>query len=169
MRRRSSCTPLYALLLLLAALLPLAPARSVIADEARTGTSFGALEVVLAFLEAHDPSYVAEDAVWQHMWQPEPLHGREAVAAMLRDFYEDGFADSHFEVHKLVADGNKVVGEGVLYGTHTGDFMGMPATGRSIELPIIAIFVVEDGSITEGRLYYDVGTMLAQLGMMEEP
>lgn len=45
-----------------------------------------------------------------------------------------------------------------------GDFMGLPATGRTIAVPAIAILRVADGKVTELRAVFDQMGMLQQLG-----
>jgi predicted ester cyclase len=57
----------------------------------------------------------------------------------------------------------------VARGTHGGDFMGMPATGREIATAAICIHRVEDGRIVEQWLVSDGVGLLQQLGMMPVP
>ena len=48
--------------------------------------------VIEAYAHSHDPKYFAEDAVFTQMAMPQPFTGREAIAGMLRLFYEDAFS-----------------------------------------------------------------------------
>jgi predicted ester cyclase len=50
-----------------------------------------------------------------------------------------------------------------LHGTHTGDFMGMPPTGKEISVMAIAILKVADGKITRLNAVFDQATMMQQL------
>lgn len=132
-------------------------------EEAREGTAAGSLEVFLEFMVAHDPAFYAEDAVFHVMAMPEPFVGREAIGAALAMFYGGAFTDTHVEARTLLADGTRVVLEFVFNGTHTGELMGLPATGRRVRVAMMGIYEIEGGSIRSGRLYYDTATMMAQL------
>jgi predicted ester cyclase len=58
-----------------------------------------------------------------------------------------------------------VVEESVLRGTHQGMLFGMPPTGRKFELPLIIVFPMKDGQILGERMYFDLRTLLKQLGL----
>jgi steroid delta-isomerase-like uncharacterized protein len=135
--------------------------------EAKRGVSAGSLEVFLAFSVDHDAAYFAEDAVLQIMADPEPIQGREAIAGVYAAFYGGSFTDTHVEVRSLLADGPRVVAEFVFNGTNTGEFMGMPPTGERISVPILGIYEIEGEHITQGRIYFDMATMMRQLGHAE--
>jgi hypothetical protein len=51
-------------------------------------------------------------------------------------------------------------------GTHEGDFLGVPASGRSIDVPGMTMFTLRDGRISNANLYLDAGMLLRQLGVM---
>jgi steroid delta-isomerase-like uncharacterized protein len=135
--------------------------------EAKMGVSAGSLEVFLAFIVDHDPAYYAEDATFQIMADPEPLEGREAIAGLFGALYGGSFTDTHVEIRSVIADGPRVVLEFVYNGTNTGEFMGLPATGERVSVPIMGIYEIEGDSITHGRIYFDMGTMMRQLGHAE--
>jgi predicted ester cyclase len=40
----------------------------------------------------------------------------------------------------MVSQGNTVVAEATITGTHKGEYLGIPATGKSIELPFVHIY-----------------------------
>jgi predicted ester cyclase len=79
------------------------------------------------------------------------------------------FPDGKIELLNLVAQGDLVVGEFTGRGTHTGvlkDPTGeIPATGRRVEMSFVEVYRVRNGKISEGRLYFDTGTVMAQLGI----
>lgn len=121
-----------------------------------------------AYAVAHDASHYAEDATFTDMTNPgQPLVGREAIAAMLGTFYGGAFSEAHGSEDELLIDGNRVMLEFTFTGTHTGDFYGIPATGRQVELQLMSVYHVEDGLIRWARLYYDSASMLRQLGVIE--
>jgi len=157
---------LFVVSLLLAAPLALAQTSEGLA-EAKAGVSAGSLEVFLAFIVDHDPAYYAEDATFQIMADPEPLEGREAIAGLFGALYGGSFTDTHVEIRSVLADGPRVVLEFVYNGTNTGEFMGLPATGERVSVPIMGIYEIEGESIMHGRIYFDMGTMMRQLGHAE--
>jgi predicted ester cyclase len=67
-------------------------------------------------------------------------------------------------VEDQVTEGDKVVNRMTITGTHQGEFMGVPATGKSFSLLTVAIFRVRDGSITHRWGQADVMGMMQLLG-----
>lgn len=49
-------------------------------------------------------------------------------------------------------------------GTHIGDFLGVPATGKSIVQPFVVVVAFRDGLMVGERFYYDLASLLRQLG-----
>ena len=54
-----------------------------------------------------------------------------------------------------------------LLGTHTGPLAGMAPTGRAFRCRMVALFLFEDGRINCERVYFDSGTILRQLGLLD--
>ena len=71
----------------------------------------------------------------------------------------------------LIADGDRVVARVTTGGTHGGEFMGAPATGKRISVQEVDIFRIENGKIAEAWAAVDFFGMLTQLGLLpaEEP
>src|SRR5687767_3176811 len=109
-------------------------------------------QVLEAYWKSHDPSYVAEDAVFTMMPTGEEIRGRDAIAKHLAGFYH-GALDARAETVNSLVDGKKGLLEAVVVGTHTGDFAGIPATGRNVRVPIAVAYHVEDGLIRTARIY----------------
>src|SRR5918992_4769217 len=59
------------------------------------------------------------------------------------------FPDLHRTVEDLIAEGDKVVARQTNRGTHLGDYMGVPATGKRVTFTAIAILRIADGKIVE--------------------
>ena len=76
------------------------------------------------------------------------------------------FPDCRCEIDDVIAEGDKAVARSRLIGTNTGPFMGMPATGKTIEVEGIDIVRVENGRMAEHWGVYDAASMMQQLGMM---
>ena len=80
-----------------------------------------------------------------------------------------GFPDSKATFHDAQASGDAVILEKAWTGTHTGplitpDGMG-EATGKSFSMRAISVIVVRDGKVALSRQYFDLNTMLSQLGL----
>jgi steroid delta-isomerase-like uncharacterized protein len=91
---------------------------------------------------------------------PMPLAGHQQFAAM---FYA-AFSGLAHVVEDTVAGPDRVAVRFTLHGTHTGDFMGLPATGRTIAVPAIAILRLVDGKVAELNAVFDQAGMMRQLG-----
>ena len=93
-------------------------------------------ELIEAFAHSHDPEYFANDAVYTQMPVTQSFNGRNAIEGMLRLFYKDAFSDAHGELRNVAADSEKGLGfiEFTFRGRHTGALMGIPATGRNVEV-----------------------------------
>jgi steroid delta-isomerase-like uncharacterized protein len=74
------------------------------------------------------------------------------------------FPDWSVRVDDLIAEGDKVVVRATGSGTHRGEFMGIPPTGRRISVTWIAIYRVKDGKLAEHWQNIDELGMLKQLG-----
>jgi steroid delta-isomerase-like uncharacterized protein len=76
------------------------------------------------------------------------------------------FPDLHVTVEDLIAEGDKVVGRNSVTGTHQGEYMGLPPTGRSLAYNEIFIFRFVNGRIAETWGVVDVFSQMKQLGVI---
>lgn len=76
------------------------------------------------------------------------------------------FPDLKVTTDDLIAEGDKVVKVWTVNGTHKGDFMGIPATGKPIVIKGIEMFRIADGKIAEVWLSMDNLGMMQQLGVI---
>jgi predicted ester cyclase len=82
------------------------------------------------------------------------------------DPFQSAFPDFEMEVVELIAEGDVVVGHFKCSGTHRGEWLGVPATGRRFEgVDEIYIFRVEGGKLVSGLGVEDNLTRLRQLGL----
>ena len=65
-----------------------------------------------------------------------------------------------------IAEGDKIATRVTLHAVHTGEFQGMPATGKQIAVPQIAIHRIQNGKIAEVWVSSDDVGMMQQLGLM---
>jgi steroid delta-isomerase-like uncharacterized protein len=74
--------------------------------------------------------------------------------------------DQRNEIRALHNADDAVIVEFDLLGTHLGELQGIPATGKTFRVPMIAVFVFDDGSrIVCERVYFDTATFMRQLGL----
>ena len=90
--------------------------------------------------------------------------GFKAAAKWLRS----AFPDYRAELHEFVAADDLVVGRLMVSGTHQGDFMGVPATGRFFRVQHIHMYRVKDGKLAEHWACRDDLGQLAQLGLLPD-
>ena len=80
--------------------------------------------------------------------------------------FQSAFPDFHMEIVDLIAEGDTVVGHFRCSGTHRGEWLGVPATGRRFEnVDEIYIFRVRDGKLVSATGVEDNLTRLRQLGI----
>jgi len=79
------------------------------------------------------------------------------------DAFLDAFPDLHNEILILVAEGDLVAAHQKWTGTQSGDFIGIPATGREVEFTSTAIIRIEDGQIAAAWDQVDLLGLTTQL------
>ncbi|MET9243081.1 ester cyclase [Nonomuraea sp. NPDC003709] len=97
------------------------------------------------------------------------LAGVTAVQAQKRiwDVLLRAFPDIHVSVEDLLADGDKIVARQRVTGTNSGEYRGMPPTGRSVTYNEIFIARFADGQITDIWGVVDIYSQLQQLGLIK--
>lgn len=119
-------------------------------------------EVLESYWQEHDARHVAEDAVFEMLPTGEEIRGRAAIAEHLDAFYHVTL-DAHAEVvNSIFADGKGVL-EAVVVGKHTGEFAGIPATGRDVRVPLCVCYDVEGDQIRRARIYLLAGVLIQQI------
>jgi predicted ester cyclase len=82
-------------------------------------------------------------------------------------FFVTGFSNRKFIVKEIFASGDKLTKYWEFKGTHTGDFMGIPATGKTIDVEGCTIARMVNGKIVEERDFMDNMDFMKQLGLMK--
>jgi steroid delta-isomerase-like uncharacterized protein len=106
---------------------------------------------------------LADDFV-NHAEVPGLANDREGVMLFHRALW-GGFSDFRVEIHDLLADGDRVVTRKTFHGTHDGDFMGIPPTGKQVSWDVIDIVRYRDGRLVEHWNLVDQLGLLRQLGL----
>ena len=111
---------------------------------------------------------VAEDFVDHNPPGPGILPGREGLKQVFATF-RSAFPDLRVRVEDQIAEGDKVVSRLTVSGTNQGEFMGMPATGKSASIGVVDILRFEGGKIAERWGEADFMGMMQQLGHAPTP
>lgn len=113
-------------------------------------------------MEAVD-ELVAPDFV-PHSWPGTGPGPAELKRAMERVFA--GLSDVSMTIEDMIAEGDRVAVRLTAHAVHTGEFMGMPASGKAYTIPEVHIFRVSGGRIAEHWGQADLLGMMRQLGAM---
>lgn len=117
-------------------------------------------------MEAVD-DYLAVDFV-NHSVFPGFSPDREGVKQLFGALHA-AFEDFRVVIHDQVAEGSKVVTRKTLYGTHRGEFMGVPPTGKPVGFEVIDILYVDGGKITDHWTQVDLLGLMQQFGVVPAP
>lgn len=138
-----------------------------------TDASTIAAQFVEAF-NAHDEEKMlqltAENVVFE---APGDVHleGREPTTQYSMAWL-NAFPDASLTIHNEIVAGEWVVQEFTFQGTHTATLSGptgdIPATHRELTGRGVEVIKIEDGLVTETRLYFDQVQVMTQLGLMPE-
>jgi steroid delta-isomerase-like uncharacterized protein len=84
----------------------------------------------------------------------------------LNTMFLAAFPDAHLTVEDELAERNIVAARWTYQGTHKGEFMGMPTTGRQVSVKGMNFFRIVDGKIVENWSSFDMLSLLQQLGVI---
>ena len=113
-----------------------------------------------AWWQAHiAPSFVRHDP-----GLPFEVRGVEGVK-QLAEALLPGIPDMELPIEDLVAEDEKVLARLRVQGTHRGELMGIPATGKRIDIAVLDLFQIRDGRLIEHWALLDNLGMLRKLGV----
>lgn len=96
---------------------------------------------------------------------PGMQHGLEGHIAIV-NLFQGAFPNMRWTIEDMVAEGDRVVARTTMYGTHTGEFFGIPATGRDVCVAGIHMLTVRDGKVVLHEGVNDDLGMMRQLGVV---
>ena len=112
---------------------------------------------------------LADDFVEHEQLPGDQAAGREAPKQLFTMF-QAAFPDMRWTAEDVLPSGDKVVARARVTGTHQGEFMGIPPTGKSIDVQLIDIIRFgDDGLAHEHWGVFDQMTMMQQLGAVPGP
>ncbi|MGO4642446.1 ester cyclase [Mesorhizobium sp. 2RAF45] len=130
-----------------------------------TATSFMArfVEFINSADEKLAHELVSPNAIFHVPGRSEPMTGPAgymAIVAMMRG----GFSDIQWTLEEAIAEENKIAARFTMNGTHTGPFMGVPPTQKTIHVQALNIYHIENGKIVKEYGQPDLLGLLMQLG-----
>lgn len=93
---------------------------------------------------------------------PEGYEGRK----MFYSAFLAAFPDLHVQIDDAIAEGDRLVTRWSAEGTHSGELMGIPATGKKVSISGIAIDRFENGQSVEHWEIFDQMGLMQQLGVV---
>lgn len=110
----------------------------------------------------HDRATLAEDAVFTLMSTEKTFEGRAEVEKLLDLLYVEAF-EGRDEIQTIVVEGEHAVVEALFAGKHIGEFDGIAATGKQVEMPYCSVYQVVGTKIKSGHLYLPVEALREKL------
>ena len=108
-------------------------------------------------------THVADNLI-EHEEFPGIPPNKEGVR-MFFQMMRSAFPDFRMSVEDIIEEGDKLVVRFRMQGTHRGEFMGIPATGKQVNIQGIDILRIVDGKAVEHWGVTDTGMMMQQLGV----
>ena len=93
------------------------------------------------------------------------LEGREEIERVYR-LWVTAFSNLSIEPTDILIDGDRAVLISNITGSHTGDFFGVPASGRRVEFVCASIYTFKDRQIVHERRVLDFTGVLVQVGVL---
>ena len=103
-----------------------------------------------------------DDVTWTIVGTDQHVQGREPVRDFLTWMHTQAF-DAHPKIKTLVVGDGQAVLEADFVGTHTGEFLGVPATGKSVQVPYCVVYDLQDGKLAALRAYIPMDLFAQQL------
>jgi len=94
---------------------------------------------------------------------PAPVEGLAAFKEVLK-MVHTAFPDIEIEIGEPLAEGNRLAAAWTMRGTHQGDMMGLPPTGKCVNWSGITFYRIENGKVVDERGEEDALALLRQLG-----
>jgi C-1 hydroxylase len=107
-----------------------------------------------------------DDLVAPNYFDHVAKQGQELIKQFIVMLYK-GFPDYHATIEDIIAEGDKVWARVTYTGTHTGEYLGFPPSGKKISYNSVTIKRVVDGKMVEGWTVNDMLDFFKQIGMIE--
>ena len=111
-------------------------------------------------------SAYADDAVVESPLAGGTVRGRAQILQVFQTYFI-AFPDLEMHQGDVLIDGNRAAVFATFIGTDRGGFMGTPATGRRVKIPVVFLYEFSDGRIVADRRVYDFTGVLLQVGALK--
>ena len=113
---------------------------------------------------------ITDDCVYYDATMGKPIQGKEAITQYHQSVWK-GFPDLSWDRDRenMVVTETHVVTWMVFEGTFRGPFRGLLPTGRTCQVPGVAIYRIRGDKICEEKIYYDALTLAHQMGLLPSP
>jgi steroid delta-isomerase-like uncharacterized protein len=114
----------------------------------------------------------ADQFFWDDMVEQVPFPGQGPGIEGLKDVLRGlkaAFPDMHWTIEEQIAERDKVLSRFEWTGTHSGPFLGVPATNRPVKVWGMVIDRFESGKIKDTRIIMDTLGLMMQLGVIPRP
>jgi steroid delta-isomerase-like uncharacterized protein len=131
--------------------------------------NLGSVTSVLEFWNTHSIDgildFYDDEIIWKNIGLEETYDGKPAVREFLTRLMT-ALPDLEFIVNHKIARGDNVAEQWTVRGTHLGPFMGIPPTGRWIEIHALSMVTLREGKFLRDEFYWDTRSVMNQMGLM---
>jgi uncharacterized protein len=96
---------------------------------------------------------------------PVTLVGIDSIKAYYNN-YLTGFSNGRLTINEIIGQGDRLVMYWTFKGNHSGEFFGVPATGKDINLQGVTLIRMRDGKIAEEQDFVDNLDLMDQMGLI---
>ncbi len=130
--------------------------------------------IVRRYVEAHAAN---DQAALKEVLAPDPVaHRASSTDSLNREallqgisMFSAAFSDRQFTMEDQIAEGDKVMTRYTWRGTHSGDFQGLPPTGKQVAISAFFVQRIQEGKIVEFWHLFDQLALMQQLGLVPPP
>ena len=114
---------------------------------------------------------LTDDITYQALGIHAHIQGRDEVIKMIQE-WKQAFPDVKVTIQSIIASGNQAAAEITWGGTHLGEMVApggtIAASGKRFQIQASLVFTSEGGKMKEMHHYYDLMTLLQQIGAMPQ-
>ena len=108
---------------------------------------------------------LADDGIVRGVTGGPPVRGPEEFKPFLRQI-RGALPDIHFTIEETLAEDDRVAVRWTARASHQGDHLGVPATGKSVEVGGMAFALIRDGKMVDSHNVWDRQLLLQELGLV---
>lgn len=127
-------------------------------------------ELVRHFYQAVDQGDTSQvEALFSPEWENvdpalPPMRGLDGARTLI-SMFTASFPDFTSKIELMAAEADRVAIRATHTGTHQGVFLGIPPTGKLVNVSATGIYTIKDGKLVQNRVVFDAFGLLQQLGV----